>query len=161
VILPWDGQVQCWRFKDTLTQIFLNDNNIQTLPQNIAILHALRELHLERNGLCCLPYVMCQMTTLQVLNLTDNSDMYDPPYDIVTEQKLKGIMKYLRAMHMAPMLKSLVLQDFEVGLLPCSALLGAGSLVCSCAQVWCSAARAHKSCALVVLCTSFVLWCSC
>ena len=109
-----DNQVQCWRFKDTLTQIFLSDNNIQTLPQNIAILHALREVHLERNGLCCLPYVMCQMTTLQVLNLTDNSDMYDPPYDIVTEQKLKGIMKYLRAMHMAPMLKSLVLQDFEV-----------------------------------------------
>ena len=67
--------VQCWRFAGTLTQIYLNDNNIRVLPQNIAIMHALKELHLERNGLSCLPYVMCQMTNLQVLHLTDNAEM--------------------------------------------------------------------------------------
>jgi len=106
--------VQCWRFKDTLTHIFLNDNNIHTLPQNIAVMHVLRELHLQNNGLMCLPYVMCQMTNLDVLDLADNSDLHDPPYDLVIEMRLRGIMKYLRAMHMAPMLKSLVLQEFEV-----------------------------------------------
>jgi hypothetical protein len=111
-----DMPVQCWRYADTLKYIYLNDNNLRVLPQNIAIMHQLKELHLERNGVCCLPYVMCQMTNLQVLNLTDNSDMHDPPYEIVVEMKLRGIMKYLRAMHMAPMLKSLVLQDFEVRL---------------------------------------------
>lgn len=114
-----DMPVQCWRFADTLKHIYLNDNNLRVLPQNIAIMHELRELHLERNGLSVLPYVMCQMTNLQVLNLMDNSDMHDPPYEIVVEMKLRGIMKYLRAMHMAPMLKSLVLQDFEVRLRFC------------------------------------------
>ena len=48
-------------YSDTLTQILLNDNNIHQLPQNIAILHALRELHLERNGLWC---VFVSKTTL-------------------------------------------------------------------------------------------------
>ena len=60
----------------------------------------------------CITFVLTftQQLNLQVLNLTDNSDMYDPPYDIVTERKLKGIKVYLRALHMAPMLQSLVLQ---------------------------------------------------
>jgi len=106
--------VQCWRFAGTITHIYLNDNTIRTLPQNLAIMSVLQELHLERNGLVCLPYSMCQMTQLRVLNLTDNSDMYDPPYEIVLDKRLPGIMKYLRAMHMAPMLKSLVLNDFDM-----------------------------------------------
>ena len=106
--------VQSWRFKDTLTNIYLNDNTIRVLPQNIAILHALKELHLQRNGLHCLPYVMCLLTGLQVLNLTDNSEMHDPPYEIVLDMKLRGIMKYLHAMHVAPTLKSLILNDFQL-----------------------------------------------
>jgi hypothetical protein len=106
--------VQSWRFKDTLTNIYLNDNTIRVLPQNIAILHALKELHLQRNGLHCLPYAMCLLTGLQVLNLTDNSEMHDPPYEIVLDMKLRGIMKYLHAMHVAPTLKSLVLNDFQL-----------------------------------------------
>ena len=114
----WDPMlqmpVQCWRFADTLTIIYLNDNNISMLPQNIAIMQALKELHLERNGLCCLPYVMCQMTNLKVLNLTDNNELHDPPYEIFTEMKLTGIMSYLRAMHMAPLLKSLILNNFDL-----------------------------------------------
>ena len=62
--------VQCWRFADTITHIYLNDNTIRTLPQNLAIMSVLQELHLEHNGLVCLPYSMCQMTQLRVLNLT-------------------------------------------------------------------------------------------
>jgi Leucine-rich repeat (LRR) protein len=54
------------------------------------------------------------MTDRQVLSLTDNTDMHDPPYEIVVDMKLPGIMRYLRAFHMAPLLKSLILQDFDL-----------------------------------------------
>lgn len=46
--------------------------------------------------------------------MPDNTDLYDPPYEIVVDKRLPGIMKYLRAMHMAPMLKSLVLDNFDL-----------------------------------------------